>query len=108
MTQRTLLAVILLIAGMSAAATPQVVSFAQKASVPKQPDTVAIASDKVIELLILMNTNKNGKISKQEFMKFMSTEFDRLDKGKEGELDVQELRRSNLQFKHTPSLDLGK
>lgn len=41
-------------------------SFAQKASVPKKPDTVAIASEKIKELLALMDTDKNGRISKQE------------------------------------------
>jgi len=33
-----------------------------------------------------MDTDKNGKISKQEWMKFMEAEFDRLDKNKTGEL----------------------
>jgi hypothetical protein len=31
-----------------------------------------------------MDTNENGKISKQESMKFIEAEFDRLDKGKNG------------------------
>jgi hypothetical protein len=31
--------------------------------------------------LLLMDTNENGKISKQEWTKFMEAEFDRLDKG---------------------------
>jgi hypothetical protein len=30
-------------------------------------------------LLLLMDTNQNGRISKQEFMTFMEAEFDRLD-----------------------------
>jgi hypothetical protein len=37
-----------------------------------------------------------GKISKREWMKFMEAEFDRLDKGKDGELDVKELTQSKL------------
>jgi EF hand len=45
----------------------------------------------VKELLLLMDRDKNGKISRQEFMKFMSAEFDRLDINKDGELDVKEL-----------------
>lgn len=43
-----------------------------------------------------MDTNENGKISKQEWMKFMEAEFDRLDKGKNGQLDVKELAQSKL------------
>ena len=43
-----------------------------------------------------MDTDKNGKISKQEYMNFMSAEFDRLDKDKSGELDAKELAQSQL------------
>jgi Ca2+-binding EF-hand superfamily protein len=43
-----------------------------------------------------MDTNKNGKISKQEWMKFMEAEFERLDKDKRGVLDVNELAQSKL------------
>ena len=42
-------------------------------------------------LLLLMDTDKNGKISKQEWMKFMEAEFDRLDNDKSGELGPKEL-----------------
>jgi len=43
------------------------------------------------QLLLLMDTDKNGKVSKQEFMSFMTAEFDRLDINHDGELDVKEL-----------------
>lgn len=43
------------------------------------------------KLLFLMDTDKNGKVSKREFMNFMSREFDRLDTNHDGELDVNEL-----------------
>jgi hypothetical protein len=35
-------------------------------------------------------------ISRQEYMKLMKTEFDRLDKEKKGELDAKKLAQSNL------------
>jgi len=43
------------------------------------------------QLLVLMDKDKDGKVSKKEFMDFMSAEFDRLDKNKNGKLDVNEL-----------------
>ena len=48
------------------------------------------------KLLLLMDKDQNGKVSKQEFMGFMEAEFDRLDKDKNGELDVQELTQSRV------------
>jgi hypothetical protein len=49
---------------------------------------------------LLMDTDKNGKISKQEWMKFMEAEFDRLDKDKSGDLDVKDLGQSKLRVSH--------
>ena len=63
---------------------------------PKAQDKLALSEDEVKQLLLMMDTDKNGKISKQEFLAFMSAEFDRLDKDKSGELDVKELAQSQL------------
>jgi hypothetical protein len=41
-------------------------------------------------LLLLIKTDNDGEVSKQEFMNFMETEFNSLDKKKEGKLDVKE------------------
>ena len=81
---------------------------AQKASVPKQQDKTALVSPHVKELMLLMDTNKNGKISKQEWMKFMETEFDRLDKDKSGELSSQELLQSRVSVSQKPFSSAGK
>ena len=70
---------------------PASTSFAQKASVPRKPDRFAIASEKAKELLPLMDTNKNGKISKQEWMRFMEAVFNRLDTNKAGEIDPKQI-----------------
>jgi CRISPR/Cas system-associated endonuclease Cas3-HD len=77
---------------------------AQKAVTPKPKDKLALGEEEVKQLLLLMNTDKNGKISKQEWMKFMEAEFDRLDKGKNGLLDVKELTQSQLRVSHPVSL----
>jgi hypothetical protein len=47
-------------------------------------------------LLLLMDRDQSGKVSKQEFMNFMEEEFQRLDINKDGELDVKELTQSRL------------
>jgi len=64
---------------------------AQKASAPKPQDNLALGEGEVKKLLLLMDTDNDGKVSKQEFMSFMEAEFGRLDKKKEGKLDVKEL-----------------
>jgi hypothetical protein len=72
------------------------VSFAQKDAAPKPQDKLALGEDQVTQLLLLMDTNKDGKITKQEWMKFMEAEFDRLDKPKTGVIDTKEIAQSRL------------
>jgi len=78
-----------------------------KASVPRPQDTLALGENAAKELLLLMEPDKNGKISRQAWMRFMGEEFDRLDKDKKGELDAQELHSEQL-IKHARQQDLGK
>ena len=73
---------------------------AQKQAVPKPQDKLALGEPEVKQLLLLMDTDKNGKISKEEWMKFMEAEFDRLDKDKSGDLDAKDLRQSQLRVSH--------
>src|ERR1700730_7661549 len=77
---------------------------AQKSAAPKPLDKLALGENEVKQLLLLMDTDKNDKISKQEWMKFMEAEFDRLDKGKNGHLDLKELRQSKLRVSHFVSV----
>jgi Ca2+-binding EF-hand superfamily protein len=62
---------------------------AQKAAVPKPQEEVK-------QILLLMDADENGKISKQEWIKFMEAEFDRLDRDKKGQLDAKEVAQSKL------------
>ena len=48
------------------------------------------------QLLLLMDTDKDGMVSKQEFMAYMDAEFDRLDQNKDGKLDVKELTQLHM------------
>jgi 5S rRNA maturation endonuclease (ribonuclease M5) len=73
---------------------------AQKASVPKPQNRVALAEDQVKHLLLLMDADKTGKISKQQFMQFMEAEFERLDTAKKGELDVKQLTTQTVTAKN--------
>jgi hypothetical protein len=73
---------------------------AQKASVPKPQDKLALGENEVRQLMLLLDTNNNGKVTKREWMTFMEAEFDRLDKNKSGELDPKELSQSRVQASH--------
>ena len=73
---------------------------AQKTATPKAQDAqdnVAKGEPEVRRLLPLMDQDSEGKVSKQEFMKFMAAEFDRLDKKNDGKLDVRELTQPPVQ-----------
>jgi Ca2+-binding EF-hand superfamily protein len=62
-------------------------------AVAAQNGTLAqrMADPEVKKLLLLMDKDQNGKVSRDEFMAFMKSEFDRLDVSKDGELDVNEM-----------------
>ena len=93
MTRRNPLTAIRLLAVIIAAYTVAL-SFAQKANVPIRQDVVALLQPKVIEVLFLMDADRNGKISKKDFMNRMEAVFDRLDKDRHGELDPRQFRQS--------------
>jgi hypothetical protein len=59
------------------------------------------------QLLQLMDTDKNGKVSKEEFMNFMQAEFDYADKNKDGQLDPTELKNMVYHMNH-PSMGLPR
>ncbi len=50
------------------------------------------ASNRYTQALITkMDVNRDGKVTKAEFMKFVESEFDFLDKDKSGQLDTSEI-----------------
>lgn len=103
MTRRNLLRIFI---GATSASLAS--AFAQKTATPRTPDKYALAEEHARELLLLMDTDKNGKISKQEWMRFMEAEFDRLDKDKKGQIDLKELEKSSLRIRHPGTSDVGK
>jgi len=76
----------------------------EKQNVPKAQDKIALSAGEVKQLVLMMDTDKSGKVSKKEFMDFMSAEFDRLDVDKSGELDVKELAQSQLRPSARPTV----
>ncbi len=99
---RAVVAITVLVVAWSTLGT----AVAQRAAVPKPQDKLALGENEVKELLLLMDTEEDGKISKQEWIKFMEAEFERLDKDKKGQLDVKELRQSKLRVSHP--VNVGK
>jgi hypothetical protein len=65
-----------------------------------QSKPVAAGEFEAKKLLILMDADKSGTVSKKEFMDFMGAEFDRLDTNHDGLLDVKELEESQLMQAH--------
>lgn len=107
MLRRTKIALLMVVVAMLATTSGILgTAVAQKATVPKPQDKLAIGEDEAKQLLLLIDTDKKGKISKQQWMKFMEAEFDRLDKTRSGELDVTELMQSKLRV--SPFLSVGK
>jgi Ca2+-binding EF-hand superfamily protein len=86
MTRRSLL-----IALMSAGGAMAVADVA-----PKPQDKLAQANENVKQLLLLLDADQNGRISKREWMAFMEGEFNKLDKDGNGELDQKELLQARL------------
>jgi hypothetical protein len=58
-----------------------------------------VARDAAKQLLLVRDADKSGKVSKQEWMKFMEEKFDRLDRDHEGQLDVKELTQSRVRMR---------
>jgi Ca2+-binding EF-hand superfamily protein len=105
MYRKTAAVSLIVVAGMVVAVSAlHGVAFAQKDSVPKREDKLALGEDDAKELLLLIDTDENGKImnrkiTKQEWLMFMEAEFDRLDHDKSGKIDGKELEQSTRREK---------
>jgi hypothetical protein len=102
-TARRVLPVVLMAAGVlgvgsMVGTTVSAQDTAQKVVNPNDKK-VAAGEREAKKLLLLMDSDKSGKVSKQEFMAFMEAEFERMDINKDGELDVKELTDSRVQVR---------
>ena len=104
MTRRSLLAAFMTVSAALAAKT-----FAQMTTAsPKSPNTKFIAEQNAKEIMLLMDANKDGKISKQEWMDFMSKEFDRLDTDHNGYIDQKDLLATVIRIRTVNPAVQGK
>ena len=92
--------IIAILAVLVATGTMLATAAAQKADVPKPQNNLAMGEEPVKQLLPLMHPDKNGMVTREEYMKFMTAEFEHLDKEHKGELDARKLAQSNLSATH--------
>jgi Ca2+-binding EF-hand superfamily protein len=76
-----------------------IVSPTPEAEKTEREKNLAAATEAAKQLLLAMDTNKSGKVSKEEWMNFMEAEFDRLDTDHKGQLDVKELTQSRVRVR---------
>ena len=83
-----------------------IITIVVAADAPAAADRTKLAAGltPVAQLLQLMDTDKNGKISKEEFVKYMEAEFDYADKNKDGQLDPVELNNLVHRLTHPASM----
>jgi Ca2+-binding EF-hand superfamily protein len=104
MTRRNLLSVLITATVALAGKT-----FAQTTTQsPKQPNIKSIAEANAKQIMLLMDTDKDGRISKKEWMDFMSAEFDRLDTDHNGFIDQHDLMATTIHVQHVSPALLGK
>jgi hypothetical protein len=63
---------------------------------PPSQSVLARGETEAKRLILLMDRDHSGMVSREEFMMFMGAEFDRLDKNHNGELDVKELTQTHV------------
>jgi hypothetical protein len=73
-------------------AAPLLISVISTAALAVGKRTAEKANRDVRTLVLMMDKDKDGVVSKDEFMQFMSREFDRLDVTKTGKLEPMHLR----------------
>jgi hypothetical protein len=79
----------------AAAAVVLVAGSAMASINPPSQSVLARGELEAKRLILLMDRDNSGMVSRDEYMTFMSAEFDRLDKNHNGELDVKELTQTH-------------
>jgi hypothetical protein len=102
------LALALAVAGLLATGTIAGTAFAQKQAVPKPLDRIALGDDQTqqVSVSFVFDVDKNGQISRQDWLRLMATEFDKLDTNKSGQINAAQLTQSQAGV--TPTEKFGK
>lgn len=69
------------------------VARATKSLIAEFRKQLEIGDSQAERLMVLMDRHHEGGVTKEEFLRYMDAEFDRLDTDKNGKLDVNELRQ---------------
>ncbi|MFJ2608016.1 EF-hand domain-containing protein [Streptomyces sp. NPDC087425] len=94
----------------------ELLAFVEKAMVGKTPDTMpAFVRQLTTEVFALMDTEKNGQVSKDQFARYLNAytysssgaeeEFTRLDRDGDGNLTVDELQHATFAYFTDPETD---
>jgi hypothetical protein len=70
--------------------------WARGENMSQAPSPQALAQDQVKQLILLLDQGKNGTVSEDQLMNFVKAEYARLEHDRNGNVDVQELRRPGL------------
>jgi len=75
---------------------------APKSDAMSDPKAEVSVAKYTLELINRMDADKNGEVSKAEFMDFMSKEFDRLDVNHDGKLQQNEVLNKEMFYRSGP------
>jgi len=96
--------VVALLGGVAAFAVlgSAVAADAPKSDAVSDPKSELAVAKYTLELINRMDADKNGEVSKAEFMDFMSKEFDRLDVNHDGKLQQSEVLNKEMFYRSGP------
>ncbi len=101
MSERRKIVLVVLVAGIMAALSGGAVAAAQGGDqMPQKSEkrsSIIAGEPAARQMLRLMDKNEDGKVSKEEWMRFMEAEFDRLDTNHDGFIDVKDMEKSRIQ-----------
>jgi hypothetical protein len=84
------------------------VAVAQKDGGLRHPDPAVLATEHVREILLVMNPDRNGNITREQWLQFMAAEFDHLDSDRKGAIEPRKLIPFRESRRHNRFSDFGK
>jgi Ca2+-binding EF-hand superfamily protein len=100
MKRTNLLLILVAVAMLIAVCLTVNTAVARQSSTAKLQDNYALGQPGVEDLLPLMDADHDGTVTEQEFMGYMKTEFQRLDKDETGAVDLSQLMQTGVHPKY--------